>query len=80
MKTTITIWIDVDDMVQDISETREAMVRIDRISGTMPAKCTKNDRGVIMIEGQNLPVRKGFNNVFRAFCEYNRLRSIAPFN
>lgn len=80
MKTTIIVWIDVRDAVNDIRESRETLMRVDRISATMPARCTQSDCGIIMTEGQNLSVRKGFNNAFRAFCEYNRLRNIAPFN
>lgn len=80
MTTTVVVMIDVELISTHETVTQEARIRVDRISGTVPDRCTKDDSGNILMEGLNIFVRKGFNNAYRAFRNYNDVRSIAPFN
>lgn len=80
MTTTISIQILTTKDDDEGYRATTMLVRIDRISAMIPDKCTKDDKGTVIIDGFQVNVYKNYNNAFRAFCEHNRLRSIAPFN
>ena len=80
MITTIPIRITIAMEGYDEAKATTMIVRIDHVSAVIPDKCTKNDKGTVIIGGIQVNVDKDFNNLFRAFAEHNRLRSIAPFN